>query len=68
MIIAMQKTAPLWLLEDQIKSGRILGQIVAPKSPVVVVVLVCNLNGICGPGETQTKKKKTNSIDINGLE
>ena len=29
MIIAMQKTAPLWL-EDQIKSGRILGQIVAP--------------------------------------
>ena len=32
MIIAMGKTAPLWLLEDQIKSGRILGQIVAPKS------------------------------------
>ena len=31
MIIAMQKAAPLWL-EDQIKSGRILGQIVAPKS------------------------------------
>ena len=49
--------------KKQLHSGWIRLKVVAfqgrslPQVPVVVVVRVCNLNGICGPGERQTKTK-----------